>query len=85
MPARVTIELFASAREAVGRSTVRLSAPIEGLRISEMLALLTREYPKLAKVLPTCRTARNGRYLTRRASRIRPGDTIAIHPPFSGG
>ncbi|HEV2429656.1 MAG TPA: MoaD/ThiS family protein [Thermoplasmata archaeon] len=85
MPARVTIELFASAREAAGRSTVRLRAPVEGLRLSEMLAMLTREYPKLAAVLPSCRTARNGRYLTQRSSRIRPGDEIAIHPPYSGG
>jgi molybdopterin converting factor small subunit len=81
----VTVLLFATAREAAGRGTLRRPIPREGLALDAFLAELTETYPRLGPVLPSCRFGRNGRYLRSRSARLRPGDELAIHPPYSGG
>lgn len=85
MPKPVRVVLFATAREAVGRPRVLRTVPPEGRTLSDLLAELREEYPMASAVLSGCRFARNGRYLTSPRARIRPGDELAIHPPFSGG
>jgi molybdopterin converting factor small subunit len=83
--APVRILLFASAREAVGRSSLERAAPGSGGTVSDVLSELVREYPGLRPILAASRIVLNGEYLTERVERVRSGDEIAIHPPYSGG
>ncbi len=85
MPSTVHLLFFASAREAVGRS--RLDRPIDGggVGVGELLAELIREFPRLSPVLASSRLVLNGQYLKGDRGRVRPGDELAIHPPYSGG
>jgi molybdopterin converting factor small subunit len=81
----VHLVLFATAREAVGRPEVDRTIPLDGATVAEVLGALGREFPSLARVLPSCRFARNGRYLDLAKARLHPGDELAVHPPYSGG
>ena len=85
MPRPVRVLLFATAREAAGRATIDLPVPPEGVPVDLLLSSLGHGHRALAAVLPDCRVARNGRYVARRGVRIRPGDEVAIHPPYTGG
>lgn len=81
----VRVVLFATAREAVGRPAVDCVVPPEGLSVAELLRRLGSEYPRLRATLRSSRFVRNGRYLSGRTGRIRPGDEFAVHPPYGGG
>ena len=81
----VRVLLFSTAREAVGRPELRRSVEAEGVELSALLDGLTREYPKLGPVLGVSRSVVNGEYVRGKGNRIRPGDEVAIHPPYSGG
>ncbi len=85
MPAKARVLLFASARQAVGHSVLERTIPKTGLDLARLLGELVREYPALAPVLRVSRFIRNGSYLRQARGRIRPGDELAIHPPYSGG
>lgn len=82
----VRIRLFAAAREAVGGvGELRWEVPAEGRAAREILAALAARYPHLGPVLRASRIARDGRYLRAATARIRPGEELSIHPPYSGG
>jgi molybdopterin converting factor small subunit len=83
--AAVRVLLFASAREAVGRSALDWPVPPEGAPAAAIVAGLGREYPRLRPALRSSRFVRNGRYLERLSERVRPGDEFAVHPPYGGG
>ena len=85
MASRATVLLFATARQAVGMS--ELAWPVEppGIPIGSLLRALGSRYPRLSPVLVHCRFVLNGRYVASRATRVRPGDEFAIHPPYGGG
>jgi molybdopterin converting factor small subunit len=85
MPGSVRVVFYATAREAVGRS--RLERPIanDGVGLDELLAALASEFPRLPKVLSASRLVVNGEYVTAPGTRVRPGDEVAVHPPYSGG
>jgi molybdopterin converting factor small subunit len=85
MASAVRIVLFATAREAVGRAEVSVAVPSDGLPLRDLLQTLERQYPALVRVLPHSRIVQNGSYLRGRAGRVRPGDELAVHPPYSGG
>ncbi|MCI4349706.1 MAG: MoaD/ThiS family protein [Thermoplasmata archaeon] len=85
MAGRLRILLFATAREAVGESTLSWPLPRTGLTARQLLDALGKAHPKLAPVLSISRIARNGAYLTLLSTPLTSGDEIAIHPPFSGG
>ena len=81
----VTILLYAQARVAVGHHRmVRPIAP-EGVPLAALLRGLVEEFPDLGPILPSCRYVRNGEFTGRRAVRLKPGDELGIHPPYSGG
>jgi molybdopterin converting factor small subunit len=82
---RVTVLLFASAREAVGRSRLDWPVPKDGLRAEDLVRTLGDEYPRLRPTLRSSRFVRNGQYLEDLATRVRPGDEFAVHPPYGGG
>ncbi|MGI0053904.1 MAG: MoaD/ThiS family protein [Thermoplasmata archaeon] len=85
MAGTVRVLLFASAREAVGRSRLDRPVPPGGVSVEALLAGLTEEFPRLTPILRGARFVRNGRYLPDRTGRLDPEDEFAIHPPFSGG
>jgi len=85
MAPRVTIHLFATARHAVGASELRWPVEPGGLSMGSLVRSLGSRYPQLARLLPTCRFVLNGRYVANRATRVRPGDEFAVHPPYGGG
>ncbi|MCI4358795.1 MAG: MoaD/ThiS family protein [Thermoplasmata archaeon] len=79
------IVLYATAREAVGRSVVIRPIRPGQDRVDAILGALSRDFPALSSVLPSCRFARNGKYVQRTSIRLSPGDELAVHPPYSGG
>lgn len=85
MATTVRVLLFATAREAVGRKELRLPVVAGGVPVAELLLLLGRDYPRLATVARTCRVVLNGRFVDGRGAVARPGDELALHPPYSGG
>jgi molybdopterin converting factor small subunit len=81
----VRVLLFATAREAVGASSLDRSVPVGGSTIAAVLSDLVREHPRLEPVLKGSRIVRNGHYVRGARARVAPGDEIAVHPPYSGG
>lgn len=80
--------LFSLAREAAhGKDVVRIERPPYPSDLDELLLLLRVRYPGLRRVLPRSRFAVNGEYVPVPAGdhRLRPGDEVAILPPYSGG
>ena len=85
MPASVRVLLFATAREAVGRSRFDRAIPADGVALRAVLDAIVAEHPKLARVLSGSRLVVNGEVVRGQAVRLQPGDEIGIHPPYSGG
>jgi molybdopterin converting factor small subunit len=81
----VRVRLYASAREAARRPTVDVPVPVGGVSARELVRLLAAESPELAPVLRISRLVRNDAYLGNLRARIRPGDEVAVHPPYTGG
>ncbi len=81
----VRVLLFASARQAVGRSSLDWPVPSSGVLAEELVRRLGAEFPKLKPTLRTSRFVRNGRYLGNGRTLVRPGDEFAVHPPYGGG
>jgi molybdopterin converting factor small subunit len=59
--------------------------PAEGLALDALLDGLVRDFPRLKEVLRISRVVRNGRYVRAAGTRVKTGDEVAIHPPYSGG
>ncbi len=85
MTRTVQLTLFATAREAVGASRLERAVPSTGVRLDTLLESIAEEHPRLRPILRNARVARNGEYVVGKRLRVRPGDEIAIHPPYSGG
>lgn len=82
---RVSLLLFAAARESAGRSRDELDAATVG----EALKVARERYgPAFDRVLGVCSVLRNGEQVGRDDAwsvAVEPGDEIAILPPVSGG
>jgi molybdopterin converting factor small subunit len=82
---RITVVLFASAREAAGFGSMTRPIDGEGTSVGSLVGLLSQEFPRLAPILRVSRFVVNGEYVRGRSARVRPGDEFAVHPPYSGG
>lgn len=82
-PVRVTVQLFARAREACGVGSVDLEL-VSGAAVSDCLAQMARQHPRLAGMATGLLVAVNERYASRRDV-LRDGDHVALIPPVSGG
>ena len=80
---RVRVRLFASLREAIGRSAVVLDLPV-GATAEAAWEALVRESPALAGRRPRLTAAVNRRYAPFDA-RLQDGDEVVFVPPVSGG
>jgi molybdopterin converting factor small subunit len=81
----VRLLFFATARTAVGRASVEWPVPDSGVPADELAREIVAAYPRLAPVLRGSRWVLNGRSLPRAGARVRPGDELALHPPYGGG
>ncbi len=80
---RVRVRLFASLREAVGRSEVELELPDQATAETAW-QLLAREYPGLGGRRPRLTAAINRRYAPFETA-LADGDELVFVPPVSGG
>ena len=78
---RVTVLLFASARELAGCSTVQLDAP-EGASCADALSLLFARFPPLAQLRDALQVAVNQKYAAPETI-LKDGDEFACAPPLT--
>jgi molybdopterin synthase catalytic subunit len=80
---RYTIQLFAIARERVGKSAVEVELP-PAATIAILRQQLAQQFPVLADILPAVRFAVNADY-ARDQTELPPHAEVAVIPPVSGG
>ena len=82
--ARITVLLFAAARERAGTSRLELTVPAEGLSLEDLLERLFAQAPLLSPLRPYLRVAVD-RDFAPAGSWVRAGAEVALIPPVSGG
>jgi MoaE-MoaD fusion protein len=80
---RITVLLFAQARERAGRPRLELELPA-GSRVADALAMLERAHPGLAELRPHLAVAVDQRLAAPEAL-LPDGAELALLPPVSGG
>lgn len=85
MPGTVRVRLYATAREAVGLPRVETPVGEDGTTLAELGEQLTRQYPRLRPVLRVSRFVINAEYARTLRQRVKAGDEVGVHPPYSGG
>jgi len=85
MRGEATVLLFASAKFSVGTGRLRWPLAPAGVTARALVRALGVSYPKLRPTLRVSRFVLNGKYLSNLATRVRPGDEFAVHPPYGGG
>ena len=80
---RVTVKMFAAAREAVGASEVTVEVA-DGATIADLRRAMIGEYPKLELLVDRAMFAINARYASN-GDLLSAGSEIACIPPVSGG
>jgi molybdopterin converting factor subunit 1 len=80
---KLTIKLFAVARQRVGRDSVEIELPAAATA-GHLKSALAEQHPALADVLRHARLAVNNDYAPDTAP-ITPSSEIALIPPVSGG
>ncbi|MCL4705072.1 MoaD/ThiS family protein [bacterium] len=80
---KITVQLFASLRDAVGARELEIEAPESAtpFQIAERLAL---QFPKLAPHLPSISFAVDGEFVPADVS-LQQVKELALLPPVSGG
>ncbi|MEO6811026.1 MAG: MoaD/ThiS family protein [Isosphaeraceae bacterium] len=80
---RVTLRLFALARERVGQPEVELDLP-EAAKVADLRRVLADAYPELAGIAPSLLIAVASEYADNDRD-LSPGAELAAFPPVSGG
>lgn len=80
---RCTVQLFAGARDRIGRGSIEVELP-EAADVAELRRRLVAEYPNLADVVPRAMLAVDAEYAKDDAC-LSPMSEIALIPPVSGG
>ena len=81
---RLTVRLFAVARQRAGRAEVVLDLP-EPATVVDLKRALAEDCPALASLLPNLRFAVDAEYALDDHTAIPPGAEVAAIPPVSGG
>ncbi len=80
---KLSIQLFAAAREAAEQSPVIVELP-EGATVADLRQQLVRDIPGLKSLAEVLLVAVNNQYAAESQS-VHVDDTIACFPPVSGG
>lgn len=80
---QISVLLFGQARELAGRAETTLDIAADST-VGDAVAALVERFPALAPLDRVLLTAVNETYASR-TEPIRPGDTMAVFPPVSGG
>jgi molybdopterin converting factor subunit 1 len=80
---KVTIRLFARARDQVGQETVALEVP-DDATVADVRRQLVEAYPALESLSPHLLVSVGTDYVTDEAT-VTSGEEIAVFPPVSGG
>jgi molybdopterin converting factor subunit 1 len=80
---KVTVKLFAAARELAGRSEATLELP-PGADVAELRQALAEQLPSLAPLTARSLIAINAEYAGDNTP-LTEGDDLALIPPVSGG
>lgn len=81
---RVSVRLFALARQRAGRAEVVLDVP-DPATVAALKMAMAVAYPDLAPLIPQLMIAIDAEYAVDEASPIPPGAEVAAIPPVSGG
>jgi molybdopterin converting factor subunit 1 len=81
---RVTVRLFAMARQQTGQASVALDVP-EPATVAALKRALAVAFPELAPLVPQLMIAINADYVRDEERLIPPGAEVAAIPPVSGG
>lgn len=80
---KVTVKLFAAARDVVGASQLVLDLP-EGATVANLRVEIARQVPDLSPLLASMAFAQDADYVADEEP-LRKGAEIACIPPVSGG
>lgn len=80
---QITVRLFASFREVVGRDQLQVDVAPE-TAVGDLLAALARDYPRLAAASKATRFAVNQEYVPA-SHPLQAGDEVVFIPPVAGG
>ena len=80
---QVSIQLFAAARDRLGRSSIQVELG-DTATVAELRKRLTADFPDLADIVPRAMLAVDTEY-ARDDARIRSTSVVALIPPVSGG
>jgi molybdopterin converting factor subunit 1 len=80
---RVTLQLFALARQRAGRTHVELDLP-EPATVADLKTVLAREFPQLSALVASMRFAVNEEYADD-SMPVSATSALAAIPPVSGG
>ena len=80
---RVSVKLFARAREIVGRDAVVVEAP-PGVTVAALRGAVAEQVPALATFVRRCAVAVGGAYAVEQDV-VAEGAEVALIPPVSGG
>jgi molybdopterin converting factor subunit 1 len=83
IPSRLTVRLFAIAKERAGRCEITVELPLPGT-VGDLRLVLAQQHPSLAALAPRVMIAVGAEYATDEAM-INPGANVALIPPVSGG
>jgi len=79
----LTILLFAQLAESIGKRSIEIEVR-DGSTVSDLLAALEKKHPPIAALRGRLAVAIEECYATHDTI-IRPGQTVALIPPVSGG
>lgn len=79
----VKLLFFAGLRDRLQRSGETTALPAK-IGSNDILTMVSKKYPAVAELLPSCRVAVNGEFIEGRV-RLKSGDEVAILPPVAGG
>ncbi|MBS0265215.1 MAG: MoaD/ThiS family protein [Planctomycetes bacterium] len=80
---KITVRLFAKARELAGRERIEVEIPVSG-RVADLKRSLVEQWPQMSALAKHLLVAVGTNYADDQTV-LSPADEIACFPPVSGG
>ncbi len=84
MGSQITVRCFAVFEERTGTDQLELEID-EEIALADLLDTLREQYPDIEKPLEHSAVAVNQRTVKPEETSVKPGDEVALLPPFGGG